>query len=439
MRWLLLLVPLLMMGEPLTKAKIIKLLDKQNPFVLLRSLEMLQSAALKKQKDAPYDLRVDLGYEKKEYPLSRALYMEGGVKKLLEKGVEVGILWRKASGIQEYNNIKTGADGEYLAQIKLHLNALLEGMSKTDIQKEQATLEVLRQKRLFSEALNNLVFEVLSLYNEAIALKRQIELVQKRLKRSEQMQKLLKRKFEVGVASKQDLLQLQEWVLSQHQAMVRLRAALKRVKRTLGLFLGIRGFELPSSFEPIVVPPLQEAIKRALAERGSVQELAIRAKQQELAYKAAKLQRLGKLDVMLYGVHDVAYEKDGAKGVVRFSMPLQRTGYRAKSELAKIGQMDVRTRQVLLERTIKTDLANLYSDLEGLKQEESVVGQRVMLLEQIQALESQKFKEGVSDFFTFNQKVLQLFRAKEELLQIEKKIVLKQLHIKKEMGSIGRD
>ncbi|WP_434658459.1 hypothetical protein [Sulfurimonas sp. NW9] len=117
--------------EVFVQKDIINYFNEKNPFYY----EKVGDIYIKEYNEIFYkgafDIKLDANYEKKEYPLSTAEFTKAGLRQSLGNGVEFSAAYRKATGTQEYNNIKTSKREKPLSTCIFQFSISLTASAKT--------------------------------------------------------------------------------------------------------------------------------------------------------------------------------------------------------------------------------------------------------------------------------------------------------------------
>ncbi|MFT7859652.1 MAG: TolC family protein [Sulfurimonas sp.] len=437
---ILLTVSIVEAQELFTAAKISEYLDEKNPFVqTLYNQEYLAKEQINYQK-SPFDTRLTAKLDKKEYPASTGEYSDLLVKKSFYNGIELATGYRKATGTQEYNNIKTGDQGEMLLSMKLPVVKLLAG---TNTQKMNLDIAVVESTKYQFGSRNNLrllYLEVLSsyytlLYNKLV-LKFDQDLLQKALKREE----FVKERIKNGDLAEIALVELRQQIISRRQSVTASTREYNNSLYTFVKYLNISKEEFQERYtlaEHLSVSgetiTLSEALQTAISKRPDLKMLEYDAKKVHLQTKNAKILKYPNVNLTLYGVHDFNYD-NGFKVAFDFSFPIERNRYNA--QIAKNRQtlqnIDLLKQKKILE--IKTVLSKIVNSLKLLKQNLDNVEQEVLLVQKLEDAEKTKYKHGQSSLFLLNQREIATLEVQKRVLAYQINYLLLEEQLRRETG-----
>lgn len=400
-------------------------LTPQNPYVQSALLPKSVAQGRSLAADAPFDPTAGAQFERKRYPLGDADFYDLTLTQELPYGLSLFAGHRKAEGVSEYHNIKTGNEGEWRIGAKADLFALAHGTSAPYLAREEARI-AWRQSTLDAlEALRLLGQKIMQNYLQAYYADEAQKLEQALLERIAQRHRWIEARIGEG--------QLEAIALEENRVLLmrqerRLRTAQTRaqtLRRTLAAYLqlDLEDFDARYRLELPVLSntPLepQQLLEHALLHRNDLRTLAL--KREGIALQTAYLQTQAypKTALSLQGVHDQAYDEGGFKLSLGAEFPLPQSRYRGeKLRLhAESSQLDAAERRTLLElrTTFENGVRHLQTqayNIENLQQEEAL---HVKLLD----AEQTRFTLAQSDLFRLNAREEQWLSARLRTLEAE--------------------
>ncbi|WP_457596560.1 hypothetical protein [Hydrogenimonas sp.] len=121
---------LLWSGPLLSPREVAAHLGEENPRIAQARSEVEAAVARVRGARGAYDVTALLRVDEKRYPLGDGEFFDATLSKHLGSGLSIFGGYRRATGVQEYNNIKTGGKGEYRAGVNLSLVSLLLGVDR---------------------------------------------------------------------------------------------------------------------------------------------------------------------------------------------------------------------------------------------------------------------------------------------------------------------
>ena len=139
-------------------------LTEKNPYIYSAIGRQYIDEARIQTAQGDLDTRLYGAYDKKDYPVSAGEFSDIFLSKPTENGTEFIAGYRKAEGIQEYNNIKTGNDGEVRIGVKVPVFSLLNEMNERKYKIDSAKINATKSTFHAQNNLRNLYTQIMLSY-----------------------------------------------------------------------------------------------------------------------------------------------------------------------------------------------------------------------------------------------------------------------------------
>jgi len=150
--------------KPFKHTEIRRFLNQNNPFVTKATAQMEMAQAQERTAQGLLDTRISLKHDNKQYPLTEGKYFLTDISQPMLNGIEFFAAYRNAQGVQEYNNIKTGKDGEVMMGMKIPFFDFLYDIGQNKFAIESAKYEKLKGVQRGQRELNLLYLSLCELY-----------------------------------------------------------------------------------------------------------------------------------------------------------------------------------------------------------------------------------------------------------------------------------
>ena len=154
--------------EVFTVAHIEHYLTEKNPFIYGAVGQQYIDEAGIQTAEGSFDTTLYWEYDKKDYPVSTGEFSDIFLSKPIENGTEVIVGFRKAEGIQEYNNIKTGSEGEFRVGVKVPVFSLYNDMNERKYNLDSAKINATKSTYNSQNNLRNLYAKIVSSYYQLL-------------------------------------------------------------------------------------------------------------------------------------------------------------------------------------------------------------------------------------------------------------------------------
>jgi len=420
---LLLSSTLLLAKEEFNLESMKKYLTKENPYIYSALGKKYVSEEKLNYTRGVYNTTVVAKYDDKDYPVSSGTYYSAGLQKATESGIDLSAGYRYAYGTQEYNNIKTDKDGEFIVGAKIPLVSVLNRMDKRRLTVGLARLNVSKADLDYKESMRNFYFKLMSTYYTLLyehdIVKLSGSLVQKRQEREAYMQKSVQE----GNLPEVSLLEVRQQLINAKQSYIsaqrvyenRVVAFVKylnmsKEKFEFEYYLPLLPDALKSNFN------MDEALQSALKNRPDIQMLNTEIEKLSLKNRDNERTKYPELNVGVYGVYDV-HNESGFKVSVDMSFPLARGRYKSKNAEIKENIKLIDNAKSLQILELKADLLSVINSLQTLAQNILSSKDEIALLQKLEKLEKRKYTLGSSTLFVLNQRETQRVQAEKKLLR----------------------
>ena len=428
--------------ELFTVEKIGRYLTKENPFIYSAVGKQYVDEARITTAMGSFDTQLSSQYDDKEYPISDGRYLDLTVAKPVENGIEFLAGYRRAEGIQEYNNIKTGDDGEYRVGVKVPVFALLNDINYRKYSVESASFNAVESKFEAQNNLRNLYSSVYISYYTLLYYRELLKLEKTLLNKAKQRNSFTEKRVKAGALPKVVLLESQQQIINREQRLLATENSYHNAFKIFLKYLNLpKGhfdskYDLPSisNLKKSTIA-LQTALDKALEKRPDLKALEYKKMKLDLESDYNTLSKYPDLSVSVYGVHDMQYGS-GTKVSLNVNFPLERRGYEGKKTEIQKGLMQLEEKQNKLKLELKTNLENLFYSQEVLSQNIKNVLKEIKLVEQLEEAENKKFQLGSSNLFQVNQREMYTLQVKQKQLEYYLNSLLIQQEIKKEIGEL---
>jgi len=428
--------------ETFDESVIESFLNESNPYVYTAVGQEYVSRARAEAAEGEFDTQLGLRYDNKQYPTSDGEFTDLFLEKPTESGVGFLVGYRKAEGVQEYNNIKTGDKGEMRLGVKIPVFAVAGGMNDRRFRLESASLDAVQSSYVARENLRHLRFDVYSAYYMLLYRKQAAELETELLDRAKQREAFVHVKVNVGDLPEIELLEMQRQVLNREQRLLEAENAYGIALENFLRYLAMSRDVFEARYE---LPPLPESrlktlsydtvIEQALESRPDLKALQYETQRLELRDDYNAISSLPKLNVALYGVHDFVYD-NGFKISVDMDFPIERRRYHGqKSEIQK-GKRAVQEALVRKRTEISTGLSNRLNTMRTLQANLQNAEKEITVAGKLEAAEIKRFELGAGDLMLVNQRELNTLEARLKKYSYRLRLLLSGLEVEREAGTV---
>lgn len=428
-------------GKEVLDAQVIgSYLNETNPYVYTAVAQRYVAEARAEATSGTFDTRLGFKYDNKQYPVSEGKFTDVFVEKPTESGVEMLFGYRKAEGVQEYNNIKTGSEGEMRLGVRVPVIALVQGMNERTYRFKSATIDAAQSGFTARDNLRQLRFDVFSAYYGLLYRKEAAELESGLLERAKVRESFVQGKVEVGELPEIELLEVKRQILSREQRLREAENAYEVSRTSFLRFLGLTRQEFEASYELPSLPETsagnlsyQTALQYALEHRPDLKALEYETDRFGLRDDFIAVEQYPRFNVALYGVHDFEYD-NGFKVSLDMDFPIERRQYQGKKREIQKGKRAVEEALQRKRIDIETGLANQLGSLQTLQENLEIAEQEIGVALQLEAAERKKFRLGAGDLILVNQRELSTLEARLKKLSYALRLQLSVLEVQREAG-----
>ena len=426
--------------EVFTVDNIKEYLTKDNPYIYGAIAQQYIDVARIKTTQGNFDTRINAYYDNKDYPLSTGEFSDVTLTTPTENGTEFILGYRKTRGIQEYNNIKTGEEGEFRVGVNVPVFSVLHDINERKYKLDSTKINATESTYNSQNNLRNIYSHIVVLYYKLLYSFELITLEQELLKKAERRNHFIIQRVKSGDLPKVALLESSQQIINRQQRVLN---AQNNYTQSLQIFLKYLNvpqnkfdfrYALPSlKFLKKEKNTFENVISQAIDTRPDIKALELKSNQLDLDSTYNKLLKYPKLNFFAYGVHD-RLDGDGVKVGLQFEIPLQRREYEGKKvEIQKsVTQLKHEKNRLIID--LKTNLHNLLYSLDIANKDIDLANQETKIVESLEEVENKKYEVGSSDLFQVNQRESIALEVKKKQLEYYLKALIIQQKIKQEMG-----
>lgn len=430
--------------ELFTKEKISQYLTEENPFVYAAIGKKYIYKEKEKYYLGDFDTKLSVAYDKKNYPTSDGEFLDVTLQKPLGNGVEFITGYRDAQGTQEYNNIKTGQDGEIRAGIKVPVFSVIHDISTRKLNLDSAALDAIKFSFDSQDNLRLLYFKIISDYNKLLYSKATLELEKELLLTAQKRENIIKQQVKVGALADIALLEASQQTINRKQRLVSEENDFSNIFEGFLQYLNLSSevFEQHYTLPQMHVIEegnekhfdLQHSIDTAIQNRPDLKMFDYEVKKMNVHDQYAKLLNYPNLNVSLYGVRDFQYD-NGFKVALDMDFPIERRKYEGKHAEIRKTIKNIENNKEKEVISIKTNLTNIINSLENIATNIVNSKDEIVLVEKLEEAENKKYILGLSNLFMVNQRELYTLEVKKKLLKYNLEYLLLEQEANKEIGA----
>ncbi|MEN8726704.1 MAG: TolC family protein [Sulfurovum sp.] len=442
--FILLVSPYILGKEIFTVEHVEQHLTEKNPYIYSAIGRQYIDEARIETAQGDLDTRLFGAYDKKDYPVSTGEFSDVFLSKPTENGTEFIAGYRKAEGIQEYNNIKTGNDGEFRIGVKVPVFSLLNEMNERKYKIDSAKINATKSTFHAQNNLRNLYAQIMLSYYKLLYYHELVKLEKRLYVKAKKRNGFIEQKVNAGDLAPIELLESDQQIISREQRVLRTKRSYTQALQSFLKYMNIpqndfdQKYALPTlkmlKKEKII---LESAMRKALESRQDIKALEYQRTKLDLDTAYNSLDKYPKLNLFAYGVHDMEYG-EGVKVGLQFEMPLERRKYEGKKvEIKKsVIQLEEEKNRLILE--LKANLSNLIYSLDTINQNIELGRKETKIVESLEKMENKKYEVGSSDLFQVNQREILTLEVKRKQLEYYLNALMVQQEIKRETGELIR-
>jgi hypothetical protein len=392
-----------------------------------------------------FDTQLKAQYDEKSYPLTTGTFQKVEIVKPIENGIEFSVAYRKSIGTQEYNNIKTGEEGEVLTGIKIPIFSVFNNTSKNKIDLVTSKVNTKTIHQNIRSSLNRLSFQIFKTYYQ-ILLNQEIVITEKQLLEKAQSNFVfMSKEVASGKTAKISLYGNERQVINRKQRKINADNLLLRNKNIFLQYLGISKNKFNKKY---FLPRLPQKSYKLMS-FADAQTIAINnnPQLQEIEYKIEKIKlqqeyntvsKYPNLNLNLYGAHDFkekkGYEREGYKISVDFSLPIEQRKYKGQKAALKKEILLLQSSMQKIQIDIQTNIKNILLKAKTTQTMIWLSKKELVLTKKLEDAEKIKYREGLSQLQLVNLREMKTLQVEQKLLKYYYDYKLLKLELKLKLG-----
>jgi len=384
-----------------------------NKYITQEQLNYVQGA---------YDTKLVAKYDEKKYPYTDGSYYGASLEKPTESGIDFSAGYRYASGTQEYNNIKTGKNGEFIVGAKLPIIKLLNQIDERRLRVGLTKMNLKNRDYEYKEAMRAFYFQLMSDYYLLLQDKELMNIAQNMLQKIEKRQHFIETKVIQGNLPEIVLLEASQQVINAKQGLILTKRAYENRLTELLKYLNLSKEKFSTLYHLPKLPQIQEqnfdfeeSLQKALKKRSDLQILNTEIEKLLLQNKDNERKKYPELNLGVYGVQDVN-EESGFKLSLNLTFPLEQSQYSGKNAEIRENIKLINTNKELRILELQADLEQIINSLGCVKQNISNAQKETTLLQRLESAERRKYELGSSTLFLLNQREILTMQTQKKLL-----------------------
>ncbi len=405
---------------------IFRFLNRDNPYInSILGEKDIYYGKLKYYKGY-FDTKLGGKYEKKEYPLSESKYNFFYVEQPTLKGFDFLFGYRKATGVQEYSNVKTSKDGELIFGVKIPVFQVANNIDFRRLKYFNTKIEISQKDYEIIDKLRKIYTKILEEYYKTIYYKEILTVQQELLEKAIKRKNYIEKKISLGSLPEIASVEVQQQIINRKQKLLKAENDFRNSLNNFVRYLNLNSDEFLQKYE---LPQLTEVEYKKLNIKEIIQ-LSINNSPKLKVYNLMKkrlynenkfysLKKLPDINFSVYIVNDFKYDQ-GYKFSMDFSYYTQNRQYLGKKiEIAKNLAL-IRSKEQTEKINIKTKIQNLLNKLETIKENIEMSKKEIELSKKLENAERKKFELGLSDLFYLNQREIYTLKTIKKYLSYKK-------------------
>lgn len=409
--------------EVLLPKHIYQYLNKENPFYYQAIGKQYVAKGRELFFEGTLDTQVNAKYDDKSYPLTAGTYQELELFKPLGNGIEFSMGYREAKGTQEYNNIKTGEDGEFLSSIKIPLFSVLYDISKNKVDIETAKISTIQEEHKSDLNLLKLYFNISKIYYQLL-LQKELVITQKELlQKAKKTRTFIDKQVKIGKLPSVMLIEIEQMIMRREQQNLYEKNNYELVKNIFLQYLGLNRVEFEKQFK---VPslkmlnrslrPLENALKVAIENRPDLKIIDFEIEKLALKKSYNDIAQFPKFDIKFSGLYD-PINQEGYKVSLNFNLPLERSQYRGMDEVLQKQNLMKQSEKLQVASELKTSIMNIYQKISIKKEAIVFTKKELKLVGKLESVEMKKIHGGIGNLIFLNQREIAVLKVRQKLLR----------------------
>ncbi|MDF1879474.1 TolC family protein [Sulfurimonas sp. SAG-AH-194-C20] len=443
--FLILALPLLAFSKTLFLQETIQeYLNENNPYYYATIAKELVSKENERVFGAAFDTQLNMKYDDKRYPTTVGEYQQVDITKTIGNGMEFKAAYRNAQGTQEYNNIKTGQDGELYTSVNIPILSLINNTSKDKLDYKVAQLKTKELSQGSRKNVLGLYFISSKVYFELLLSMNIYQTEQDLLNKAELNYDFISKEVKSGKLAEIALIDVKSQIINRKQ---RLLSAQNKYQNSKNIFLKYLNLKEETFDAQYTLPSIktqnnkykssyEHAQETALLNRPEFEKIEFMLDKIDLQTKYNDIEKYPVLNIKLDGVYDLAYKEDGYKVALEFNFPLERSNYKGKNETYKKEKVLLKNRQQTIKNDIQTNIRNIIQKISLQKENITLADEEIALVKQLEFAERRRYQEGLGSLLFVNQREILTLKAKQKQLHYYYKLQLLHLQLEYELGTL---
>ncbi|MCF6205510.1 MAG: TolC family protein [Sulfurovum sp.] len=419
--------------KPFRLQDLTQYLKADNPFYYRAVGEKFIAKSAADAANGVTDLQLHAAYDDKRYAVSKGDFQSVTLTQNLLNGLSFQAGFRRAQGLQEYNNIKTGNDGEIVAGVKFSLFSLINDMSQNRVTVEQAKLNHLKSEDHALLKLLNLKFNMAKLYFQVRLRYSNVLLEKALLEKAKKHQRFIAKKIKSGVLPQSASVEIEQMILQRKERVVQAQNDFLQTRNLFVQYLGIslhtfkRQYRI-EALKPIMLslPSKTLVLNDALSSRPELDIYDKNRAQIRVNERFNELSARGEMTIGFTGNYDLLY-KEGYKTSLNFAMPLQRTAYKGNKEKLRLQQLLNQSERLAWIEELRANIANVYVAHRQLQEAIRLLRHQLQKSQELEKIEKRKLDEGVGSLIFLNQREMMTLQIRQQLMQYYLKLQINEL------------
>jgi len=428
-------------GQDVFKVKhIYQYLNKNNPFYYETIAEEYIAKGRELFAQGSLDTQLNASYDNKNYPTTAGTYEGLEIFKPIENGIEFSLGYRKSKGVQEYNNIKTGKNGEIISSVKVPILSILHDISKNKVNIESARLGTEQFKYRSQEKKLKLYFNIAKIYYQLLLQKELTNKQEELLNKVERTDHFISQQIELGELPRVAKIEVEQVILSRKQQYFNEKNNFNRIRNIFLSYLGVdnnsfnRLYLLPRlKIEEDSLPSINEATQIAIENRPNLKVIDVALEKNALGKKYNNLGKYPKVDMKISTVYDPINE-EGYKISFNVNFPIETRKYSGMEEILQKKNLMLHNQKLKEVMELKTDILNIYQKIETKKIMTELLEEELVLVKKLEHVEQKKLEEGVGTLVLLNQREISTLKVEQKLLKAYYELATYTLEVNYSLG-----
>jgi len=409
--------------ELLLPKHIYQYLNQGNPFYYQAIGEQYVAKGREYFYEGALDTQLNAKYDNKNYPTTTGTYEEIALVKPLANGIALSMGYRKAKGTQEYNNIKTGKDGEYISSIKIPLFSVLYDISKNKVDIQTAQISTRQAAHKSDLNLLKLYFNVSKIYYQLLLQKALVRTQKELLAKAKKRRTFINKQIKVGNIPAVMNIEIEQIIIHREQQILYEKNNYEIVKNIFLQYLGIPAATFSKRF---TIPRLkmttkslrkvEESLSIAIANRPDLKMLDSEIEQLVLKKSYNDVAQYPKFDMKFSALYD-PLNQEGYKVSFNVSVPLERRQYRGMDEVLQKQNLMKQSEKLKAIRELETSIKNIYQKIKTKKKALIFSKKELRFVRKLESVEMKKMREGVGNVMFLNQREIAVIKVEQKRLK----------------------